>query len=321
MKRIALLGANSQIGSDLALHWAGRADLQLDLYSRQPDMLAKWADGIERARPMACKGYDELLSAREDYDALINFVGVGDPAKAVAMGASIIDVTHHYDSLALSYLERAPACRYVFLSSGAVYGRNFAEPVDDRSVARIEINQIGPQDYYSVAKLAAEVRHRSTPHRNIVDLRVFNMFSRRQDVTARFFITDIIRAIEQGHALEVDAAPMTRDYLHPGDFAKLVDSVLQAEPANAAVDAYSRAPIGKFELLESMQARYGLQWTTRPGPAGINATGAKPNYYSLNRRAGAFGYEPGLTSLETIHTEASAMLEQRTPDSTRKARQ
>ena len=42
--------------------------------------------------------------------------------------------------------------------------------------------------------------------------------------------------------------------------------------------------------------------------ASVNATGIKPHYYSLNKRAADFGYQPDLTSLEGIMQEMEAML-------------
>ena len=40
----------------------------------------------------------------------------------------------------------------------------------------------------------------------------------------------------------------------------------------------------------------------------VNATGAKPNYYSLNRKAAEFGYQPTWSSLECILAETAAIL-------------
>jgi hypothetical protein len=43
----------------------------------------------------------------------------------------------------------------------------------------------------------------------------------------------------------------------------------------------------------------------------VNATGSKPHYYSLNKRAGDFGYQPEFTSLEGIVQETRVMLKAR----------
>jgi hypothetical protein len=58
-----------------------------------------------------------------------------------------------------------------------------------------------------------------------------------------------------------------------------------------------------------MQEKFGLQYETTEATAGVNATGSKPHYYSLNNRAAEFGYMPKLTSLDGILTESREMLQ------------
>ena len=250
------------------------------------------------------------FSADEHFDALLNFVGVGNPAQAAAMGASIFDVTLKYDEMALDYVRQHPQCRYIFLSSGAAYGSSFDEPVDANTKAVIAINNLQPQDWYAVAKLHAECRHRALAHLPIIDIRVFNYFSHKQDMSARFLITDILRAIRDKTVLKTSADCIVRDFIHPLDFCNLVNAILLAPAANAVVDAYSKAPIDKLTLLAAMQEEFGLQHETVQTGAGVNATGGKPHYYSLNTRAAEFGYLPTLTSLRGVLKEASAILQQ-----------
>lgn len=46
------------------------------------------------------------------------------------MDNSIFDVTLRFDEMVLNYLKNHPACRYLFLSSGAAYGSGFNEPAN-----------------------------------------------------------------------------------------------------------------------------------------------------------------------------------------------
>ena len=41
---------------------------------------------------------------------------------------------------------------------------------------------------------------------------------------------------------------------------------------------------------------------------GVNATGNKPHYYSRNKRALDFGYQPRLTSVEVVIQEIKVLL-------------
>jgi nucleoside-diphosphate-sugar epimerase len=97
------------------------------------------------------------------------------------------------------------------------------------------------------------------------------------------------------------------DFLHPSDFYKLVSSLLAAPATNTAVDCYTLAPIDKQTLLTTMQEKFGLQYEVTAATAAINATGSKPHYFSLNKRAADFGYAPSLTSQEGITREVEAL--------------
>jgi len=171
----------------------------------------------------------------------------------------------------------------------------------------VAINNLAPHEWYGVAKLYAECRHRAHPELPIIDIRVFNYFSRTQDIEARFLITDILRALRDKTVLKTSPDYIVRDFLHPSDFYKLVSALLAAPPANAAVDCYTRAPIDKPTLLAAMQEKLGLQYEITGAAAGVNATGGKPHYYSLNTRAADFGYQPAWTSLEGVLIEFSLL--------------
>lgn len=304
--RIAILGATSQIARDLILSFSGTPDVHLHLFARRPDEVRKWlaSAGLPERYPA-----DEFsMFAKKEFDAVINFVGAGDPARLAAMGNSIFDVTLRFDEMVLEYLTRHPACRYLFLSSGSAYGSRFNEPAKRDTPAVVAINNLAPHEWYGVAKLHAECRHRAYPELSITDIRVFNYFSRTQDISARFLITDMLRAIRDKTVLKTSPDYIVRDFLHPSDFHRLVSALLAAPAANAAVDCYSRAPIDKPNLLAAMQREFGLRYEIADAPAGVNATGNKPHYYSLNRRASEFGYQPEMTSLEGILREAAVML-------------
>lgn len=306
--RIAILGATSQIAKDLILSFAEHGQHALVLYARRPEVVMQWLTDKHLARRYETADF-AAFTTNEHFDAILNFVGVGNPAQAAVMGASIFDVTLHYDELALGYVREHPQCRYLFLSSGAAYGSSFDTPADANTKAVIDINHLQPQDWYGVAKLHAECRHRSLAHLPIVDLRVFNYFSHTQDIEARFLITDILRAIRNKTVLQTSSDYIVRDYLHPSDFYQLVSVMLAAPPAtNTSIDCYSKAPIDKPKLLAVMQEKFELQYDITQATAGINATGNKSNYYSKNSRAAAFGYSPAWSSIEGICFETELML-------------
>ncbi|QQD26605.2 NAD(P)-dependent oxidoreductase [Pseudomonas simiae] len=305
--KLAIFGANSHIAGDLVASFASNGGYECHLFVRNVITLAPEIRAIVESNAFTVSEYSEFNHSAH-YDAIINFVGVGDPAQAKAMGATIFDVTESYDRLALAYLEGHTACKYIFLSSGAAYGSSFDMPVTEDTNAVFSINNLVPQDWYSVAKFCAECRHRAHAELNIVDVRVFSYFSSRQSLDARFLLSDVLRAIATGSVLGVSPENMVRDYIVPSDFFLLIKSILSSPPINSVVDCYTLAPVDKFSLLSSISEKFCLDYDVVGEQARINATGAKQNYYSLNRKAGELGYKPSETSLSGIFKEIEKYL-------------
>jgi len=306
MMKIAILGATSQIARDLIVSFSVEENTQLHLFARRPDDVTKWLKNIGLSGRYLVD--DFAVFGEHEFDAVINFVGVAKPAQAVAMGRSIFDITLRFDELVLKYLQTHPKCRYLFLSSGAAYGSCFNEPANRDTPAIVAINNLAPQEWYGLAKLHAECRHRAQPELAIIDIRVFNYFSHTQDIDARFLIRDILRAIRDKAVLKTSPDYIVRDFLHPSDFYQLVSVLLVAPAVNAVIDCYSLAPIDKPSLLIAMQEKFGLRYETTKVTTSINATGSKPHYYSLNTLAADFGYMPALTSLEGVALEMGKVL-------------
>ncbi len=305
--RIAILGATSQIAMDLIKSISEAGNHELYLYARRTVALKPAPSDRARAAIRYMGNYASF-GTNIEFDALINFVGVGNPAAAIRMGADIFDITLQFDQLALDYVRRHPRCRYIFLSSGAAYGSDFSKPAERDTSATIPINRFTPQDWYGAAKLHAECRHRAYHDLPIIDIRLFNYFSASQNLDARFLICDIMRSIRERTLLKTSTENIIRDYLHPSDFYRLVEAILSSRPANDVIDGYSRAPIDKLSLLNQMQNYFNLNFELHETKTGINSTGSKPNYYSLNNRASEFNYTPTLSSIEGITREAKIIL-------------
>ena len=298
---IAILGATSQIARDLIISFSAEKDKQIHLFARRPVEVIKWLNNVGLLG--RCFVDDFAAFGEQEFDVIINFVGAGNPDQILAMGRAIFDITLRFDEIVLDYLQMHSKCRYLFLSSGAAYGSIFSKPVTRDTPAILQINNIAPHEWYGVAKLHAECRHRAHPELTIIDIRVFNYFSHTQDITSRFLITDICRAIRDKTVLKTSSNYIVRDFLHPSDFYRLVSALLISPAVNAAVDCYSCAPIDKPTLLVALKMEFDLCYETTEEPISVNATGDKPYYYSLNTRAADFGYQPRLTSLEGVVKE------------------
>jgi len=299
---IAILGATSQIAQDLILSFSKCKDYDFSIFGRNVALLQKWINSESLSDKYQVQEYSEFAN-HQKYDVIINFVGIGDPIKAQKMGSNIFKITEQYDDMALDYVRCHKETKYIFLSSGAVYGGNYQEPVNKDTVAIIDINNLKSTDWYAISKLYAEAKHRSMPELSIVDVRVFNYFSHTQDMNARFLITDIVRAIKNKEVFKTSADNIVRDFITPSDFYGLIQAIIDFKPTNIALDCYTKSPVSKFDLLAELENKLGFKYETNKDVDIVNATGIKTNYYSTNKMAKQVGYTPVNTSLGGIFKE------------------
>jgi nucleoside-diphosphate-sugar epimerase len=233
------------------------------------------------------------------------------PGKLRGAEATIFRLTETYDNLVLDYIVSHPEAWYINLSSGAVYGTNFARPAEQSTRAGIDVNNIFPSDYYGIAKLHAESKHRAFPNRNIVDLRVFSYFSCFTDPHAKFLINEILSCVKQGKTFETGPDNIIRDYVHRDDLLGLIEACIAQNALNDVFDVYSLNPVAKFEMLDYLSKNLGLKYRVRNDCKPVSITGIKTHYYSLNHRASALGYQPKFTSMDCIREESKAILSSR----------
>ena len=138
---IAILGATSQIAQDLILSFSKCKDYDFSIFGRNVALLQKWINSESLSDKYQVQEYSEFAN-HQKYDVIINFVGIGDPIKAQKMGSNIFKITEQYDDMALDYVRCHKETKYIFLSSGAVYGGNYQEPVNKDTVAIIDINNL-----------------------------------------------------------------------------------------------------------------------------------------------------------------------------------
>ena len=302
--KIAILGATSHIAQDLILSFSQKKSYSFSLFTRNVRLLEKWISNVNLGEEYQAQSYIDFNNANK-YDVVINFVGIGDPEKAQRMGDNILKITKQYDDMVLEYIRHNKKTKYIFLSSGAVFGGDYQEPVNKNTVAMIDVNNLNPTDWYAIAKLYAEAKHRSLPNLSIVDVRVFNYFSHTQNMNARFLITDIVRSLKNKEVFRTSADNIVRDFITPPDFYHLIQTVIDYDPINTALDCYTNAPVAKLDLLLKLKEKFGLEYQIEKSINIVNATGVKFNYYSTNTIAKSIKYNPKNNSLDGIIKELS----------------
>jgi len=306
MKKIALLGATGYIGKSL-LHefFDDKSKFQLFLFSRPKDNIKN----IVKDKPKDCDikvcPLDEFNLS--DYDVIINCTGIGDPLVLKNDPSSIFKVTEEIDNMIIGYLERKPKTIYINLSSGAVYGDSFEKAITSETKSILNINNIRVSEYYAVAKINAEAKHRSVPNLNIVDLRVFAFFGHFVNTKTGFLMSEIVDCIKNKKVFETNEVNIVRDYITPKDLFSLIKLIIKKGKINDFFDVYSLKPISKFELLSFLEKKYGLKYVINKSSV-KNSNSSKNIYYSKNKKAGEIGYSPTQNSMNGIGSEIDKMI-------------
>ncbi len=286
---IAILGASGYVGGSLARLLSTR-DEPLWLFCRDPSVLAgtSWPGHVHPA------SLAQFSAA--DFDLVINAIGAGDPARVAAMGGEILPVTQRWDERVLSTMgERT---RYVFLSSGAIYGV-LSEPASEATKLHLAASQLDGASPYAMAKLVAEVGHRRRPDCPVLDVRIFGFADESIALSGHFFLSELARSVASKTAFVTSPADMVRDYAGAIELDALISRWLAAGAPNRAVDLYTREPTVKSAILPMIHSRYGIEIIRSDGMTGPS-TSASAVYTSDVRTAAALGYRPQRTSTEVV---------------------
>ncbi|MDD5584634.1 MAG: NAD(P)-dependent oxidoreductase [Candidatus Omnitrophica bacterium] len=305
--RIAILGATGHIAKGMICNFMQDERYSLFLFARSPKRLHNFLAGIDGKREIKVLDFKQIND--NGYDVILNCVGIGDPDKLKNEISSIFSLTETFDNLVLDYLKNYPSTFYLNFSSGAVYGTDFNSPVDESSYLQLAVNRIQPSQYYGIAKINSEAKHRAFNKFNIVDLRVFAYFSRFINIETNYFIAEIIQCVQNKKKLIINSKNVMRDYAHPKDLFALVEKCIKKHTFNDAFDVYSKRPTTTFEIIDYFKKKHGLQYTIEDRAKVSNITGDKDIYYSNNRRAQSIGYHPKFSSLDCIIEESKPLLQ------------
>lgn len=300
--RIAILGASGHVGKSLLHEFSNNKDLLVHAYARSYEKIQN-----DQRLPTRAGEYVFPIDQfpRGEYDAVINCIGMGDTRDIRSHPSQLFVLTEKYDNIILSYLRENPACSAVYISSGAVYGSEFATPAHEDSTVSYSLNHVDPKIFYAMTKMYSEIKHRANADLSIIDIRLFAYFSAYIDLSTSYFMADIVNALKSGTTFSTNRSDFIRDYIHPSDFAKLVLCCIKKR-SNVALDAYSKKPISKYEIIDELGREHDLTVQYQEGFTSV--TGDKNQYYSTFNKAESIGYTPEYTSAETIREVVEKIL-------------
>lgn len=311
MKTVIILGGTSHIAKGLISRFLKQPDFRVEWFGRSAERMAAFLNSERLSGNIALHGgYDDFYSVRAD--AVINCVGAGTPDKLKDDYTLWFTVLEKYDNLCLDHLTKINSgAVYINFSSGAVYGHNSGV-----KEFRADPNRIQVADYYALAKIYSEAKHRANRDLNIVDIRIFSYFSRYADPNSGYLMTDVLKAVLNKGVLKTTDSDLIRDYISPDDLFALVCRCLASGKLNTAMDAFSGKPVSKKEILAAFQERFGLKTEVDSSlSAGKSPNATVSTYIPQDRSAGKLGYIPEHSSLDglLIETEAACRETQRNP--------
>ena len=307
MTKIAILGASGHIGKNVVFYLSRTSEYELFLCVRSVDKMTKLIKemnlSINNIKIIDIKDFGS-----KEVDVVINATGVGNSAAITLDPSNVLKVTEDYDNKIINYLTSNKKALYINFSSGVVYGTDFLEPANDKTVSNININDVTKEDSYTIAKFTSEVKHRQLKNLNIVDIRVFSFYSRFADLSYQYLISDIINCIKNKKTLITNKIDIIRDFIHPEDLVSIITKIIQKREMNIAIDAYSKAPISKFNLISFFKDKYDLKFNISDDVI-TSITGVKMKYYSENKIANKeLQYMPVYDSLGAIEQEVKYIL-------------
>jgi len=307
--KIAILGSTSHIAKGLINDFLKSGDFSLNLYTRSSDKVHSFLGAIGKSPDKGCVIYDGYENfTKSSYDVIINCVGIGTLNKLQGNYANYFMVIEKYDNLVIDCLRNnCPNALYISFSSGAVYGE-FSAPVEENTMNSIQVNHVTTEDYYAIARLNSEAKHRAFKDLRIVDLRLFSYFSRFIDLKDGYFITEVLDCILNKKVLVTDNVNIVRDYVHPEDLFSIIRKCMDAGKINVAFDVTSAKPVEKREILDYFSLEYGLKYEIDQSLSHISATGSKNIYYSKYNKALGIGYKPKFSSMDAIKEESKYIL-------------
>lgn len=308
MKKIAILGATGYIGRSLVREFfLEKKSCHLFLFSRSTEKLNTHLSEVPKKVEYSIHSYDTFHNG--DYDVIINCTGISSISGLKHNPFEVFKVTEEMDSLVIEYLHRNPKTLYINMSSGAVYGNNFDSAVTEKSLTMLPGGFCEGGEFYAIAKINAEAKHRALSSYNIVDIRVFGFFSSLVDTVSPFLLSEIVKSLKNKKVFVTEQGDIVRDYITARDLLVCINLLIKKNKINDYFDIYSKKPISKLELLQALTKKYGLVYEVQKKKGKLKNSTSKNFYASKSKKAmQILNFKPSLSSLDGIINELSRII-------------
>jgi UDP-glucose 4-epimerase len=173
--------------------------------------------------------WSELLKIKK-FDICINAAGSGNVAYSVShplidFEANTLDVIQLLDAIKT----HQPTCKYIHLSSAAVYGNPTSLPIFENS----NTQPISPYGYH---KLLSEIVCKEYAHLFKIKIAIIRPFSIFGNGLRKQLIWDMCNKFMSSNEITLyGTGNETRDFIHISDFIRLIDLVIQQADFNCSI--------------------------------------------------------------------------------------
>lgn len=296
---ILVLGCRGFIGSNITKHFLGKG------YNVAGCDLVEYPTGQYQYHKLSLLSpdFDDFISAN-NFFACINAAGSGSVPYSIEHPFNDFEANATAVAKVLSDIaRRQPACRFVHLSSAAVYGNPAALPVSESHAA-------APMSPYGYHKLASEIICREYHDVFGLPIAVIRPFSVYGQGLYKQLLWDICSRLKQNEAIELfGTGSETRDFINIVDFCAAIELVL--EKGSFKNDIYN---LGNGDAT-SIRELANIFMQCYPGAKKIFFNGQQKKGDPLHWQAGinkiaSLGYKKSITLEEGVERYINWFLQQ-----------
>ncbi len=215
--KVLILGSQGFIGSNLVDYFItqGHNVFGCDLMELTSSMYTYQKVSV------LSSDFDSLL-IDEKFDACINASGSGNVSFSVGHPISDFEANTYSVAKVLDTIHKyQPACKYMHISSAAVYGNPETLPITEQS-------KLGPLSPYGYHKWMSELLCKEYHHLYKLPIAVLRPFSVYGNRLRKQLLWDICQKLQaQDKILLYGTGNESRDFIHISDLCSLIDLVIK----------------------------------------------------------------------------------------------
>lgn len=244
---ILILGSQGFIGSHIVQHFLS---VGLEIYGCD---LIEFSTEKYRYQKISILSSDfEKVFLENNFDVCINASGSGN------VGFSVENPMNDFEANSLAVIKTLdiirkyqPTCKYIHISSAAVYGNPKQLPV-------CESDSISPLSPYGYHKMVSELICKEYHHLYQLQISILRPFSVYGNGLRKQLLWDICKKIDQSDEITLfGTGNESRDFIHISDLVKLIDLIIKKSTFNC--DIYNAAS-GVETTIKSLASIFEKQY-------------------------------------------------------------